>query len=53
MHDFEWLLKKFWPVPTWRDTWREDIERDRMLEDPEVIAKGSEWINKFDASLGK
>ncbi len=22
-HDFEWLLEKFWPVPSWPDNWRE------------------------------
>lgn len=27
-YDFEWLLKKFWPVPGWKNTWKEDIIRD-------------------------
>jgi len=22
-HDFEWLLERFWPVPTWPEDWRE------------------------------
>jgi glycosyltransferase involved in cell wall biosynthesis len=22
-HDFEWLVEKFWPVPTWPDDWKE------------------------------
>lgn len=22
VHDFEWLIEKFWPVPTWPDNWR-------------------------------
>ena len=22
-HDFEWLLEKFWPVPTWPEDWKE------------------------------
>ena len=51
VHDFEWLLEKFWPVPTWKDTWREDVIRDRGEEDPEIIAKGSLWINKFDKNV--
>jgi hypothetical protein len=42
------LLEKFWPVPTWKDTWREDVIRDSRQEDSEIIAKGSQWINKFD-----
>lgn len=23
VHDLEWLVEKFWPVPTWPDNWRE------------------------------
>lgn len=26
IHDFEWLLEKFWPVPTWPDDWREQFK---------------------------
>lgn len=26
VHDFEWLIDRFWPVPTWPDNWR-DITR--------------------------
>jgi len=22
IHDFEWLVDKFWPIPTWHDDWR-------------------------------
>ena len=25
IHDFEWLIEKFWPVPTWPDDWREQL----------------------------
>jgi len=25
VHDFEWLIDKFWPVPTWVDDWREQV----------------------------
>lgn len=28
VHDWEWLLEKFWPVPTWPDNWREQIKID-------------------------
>ena len=24
--DFEWLIKHFWPVPTWTDTWKADLD---------------------------
>lgn len=23
IHDFDWLVEKFWPVPNWPDNWRE------------------------------
>lgn len=23
VHDFEWLIDKFWPVPTWPENWKE------------------------------
>ena len=23
VHDFEWLIEKFWPIPTWPDNWKE------------------------------
>lgn len=28
IHDIEWLVDKFWPVPTWPDNWRE-LEHER------------------------
>jgi glycosyltransferase involved in cell wall biosynthesis len=31
-HDFEWLLKKFWPVPTWPDNWKEQILIDQKFD---------------------
>ena len=32
VHSFEWLLEKFWPVPTWPENWKEQIKVD-MLKD--------------------
>lgn len=32
VHDFEWLLQKFWPVPTWPDDWKERIEVDKLKD---------------------
>jgi len=26
-YDFEWLMEKFWPVPTWPDEWKELIKK--------------------------
>lgn len=24
IHDFEWLIDKFWPIPTWPDDWKKE-----------------------------
>lgn len=29
VHDFEWLLEKFGPVPTWPENWKEKLEIDK------------------------
>jgi hypothetical protein len=31
-YDFEWLLQKFWPVPTWPENWKYTVEEDRMKD---------------------
>jgi len=31
-HNFEWLLKKFWPVPTWLEDWKERLEIDKQSD---------------------
>ena len=31
-HDFEWLLKKFWPIPGWMDNWKEQVEIDKLKD---------------------
>jgi glycosyltransferase involved in cell wall biosynthesis len=33
VHDWEWLMDKFWPVPTWPDNWRERLILDKKLND--------------------
>ncbi len=25
IHDFEWLVKRFWPLPNWPDDWKEQL----------------------------
>lgn len=32
VHDFDWLLAKFAPVPTWPENWREQILIDKQKE---------------------
>jgi glycosyltransferase involved in cell wall biosynthesis len=29
VHDIEWLIDKFWPVPTWMENWREVLQNKR------------------------
>lgn len=29
IHDFEWLVAKFWPIPGWMDDWKERLEIDK------------------------
>lgn len=31
-YDFEWLLKKFWPVPTWPENWKYTLEEDKKYD---------------------
>lgn len=37
IHDFEWLLEKFWPVPTWPDDWKELLEQSREKDHASVL----------------
>ena len=41
IHDFEWLIEKFWPIPTWPQDWKERIKIDELKDyryyKPEVI----------------
>ena len=29
VHDWEWLVEKFWPIPTWPDNWETQIINDQ------------------------
>ena len=33
VHDFEWLIEKFWPVPTWPKNWKKQLIIDKKKED--------------------
>lgn len=35
-YDFEWFISKFPDMPGWKSTWKEDIVRDRKLENGEI-----------------
>lgn len=32
VHGFEWLIEKFWPVPTWPKNWKEEITKRKVEE---------------------
>ena len=33
IHDFEWLVQKFWPIPGWPENWKEQLIIDKKRED--------------------
>lgn len=33
IHDFEWFIQKFWPVPSWPKNWKEQLIIDKKKED--------------------
>ena len=43
-YDFEWLLQKFWPVPTWPENWKERIEEDRLKDYSTLKYKDDYWL---------
>lgn len=43
-YDFEWLLKKFWPVAGWPENWKEQIVIDRQKDFSTLNYKDSFWL---------
>lgn len=43
IHDFEWLIKKFWPLPNWPENWKEQIKIDEQYDFSKVGKKGF-WL---------
>lgn len=43
IHDFEWLINKFWPVPNWPENWKEQIKIDAKYDFSKVGKKGF-WL---------
>lgn len=44
IHDFDWLIEKFWPVPTWPENWKEQIEIDKLKDYSTLNYKGDYWL---------
>lgn len=36
-YDFEWMIDKFWPVPTWPDDWKEQLKKNPIPPWQEVV----------------
>jgi predicted O-methyltransferase YrrM len=47
IHDFDWLVEKFWPVPTWPKNWKEKIQVDKKKESEPVVQNRSELAKIF------
>ncbi len=46
-HDFEWLLQKFWPVPTWPEDWKERIKLDAEKDwSKDPSRQPTEWLGE-------
>jgi len=43
IHDFEWLIEKFWPVPNWPENWKVQIKEDAKY-DFSVVGKKGFWL---------
>ncbi len=46
-YDFEWLLKKFWPVKGWPDNWKEQILIDREKDFSTLGYKDDFWLSSL------
>lgn len=43
VHDFEWLIEKFWPVPNWPENWKKQIKKDAKY-DFSIVGKKNFWL---------
>jgi glycosyltransferase involved in cell wall biosynthesis len=46
-YDFEWLLKKFWPVDGWPENWKEQIKVDREKDYSTLNYKDDYWLSNL------
>ena len=45
VHDFEWLIEKFWPVPGWPEDWKTRIHTDKKLDYSTLKYKDDPWLS--------
>lgn len=43
-YDFEWMLKKFWPLKGWPENWKETIEVDKLKDYSTLNYKDDFWL---------
>lgn len=44
-HNFEWLINKFWPIPTWPDNWKQQIKIDEQKDwSKDPSQQPTEWL---------
>jgi len=46
-YDFEWLIKKFWPIRGWADTWKEDVIRDKKTDYSTLKYENDFWLSNI------
>lgn len=44
-YDFDWLLKKFWPVKGWPENWKEQVLVDRLKDFSTLNYKDDFWLS--------
>ena len=56
-YDFEWMIKKFWPLPGWPEDWKERIEEDRKKDYSTLKYENDFWCSNLKGqditNLGK
>jgi len=46
-YDFDWLLKKFWPVSGWPENWQEQVEIDKLKDYSTLNYKDDFWLERL------
>lgn len=46
-HDFEWLIKKFWPLNGWPENWKEQIEIDKEKDYSTTKYRDDYWLSNL------
>lgn len=47
VHDFKWMIDKFWPITGWPDNWEEQIEIDRLKDFSTLKYENDYWLSNL------